>query len=425
MEGHNMIPAFPVYTSSQLTPEWLTKQLQNIYGSSLVGLWVADDAVFNGTNVTSWPGRIGGTATRPSASIYYQASSQNGHRVIFNSSVAGVATLQANVGTVADYFVAASPFVLPFGDYRELITQHSTYNNSLVGDIGKSSIVDRGVPEYVNGIRQLNVTTALAILELNGTISSPIDIGGWTSGVYNWLGTIGTVVMLSATATPSQRIQTNFILKKYYNIPISTQEQLAYDLSLIYNTSLIGLWIGEDIVTDVTGSVTSWPGRTGGTLTRHASSTGNVTLATIDGRTYIAPNTGSAIRFDGTASGNIFDICVMARTDNSLAGFRTLCPANGGSGWIMGSTADEYRGLSGMSFWQDNVASNITRSSGKHILEAQKLGNTTISILNFDFTGNAAYQCSADFAFLRLLSSGPSTQQRTSEIALLKSYYGI
>jgi hypothetical protein len=207
---------------TSLSPAWLTTELKKIYGSSIVGLWVGEDLIVNGSNnVTSWPGRVGGPLTNGTANLFPTS-------IINNRRAAGSADatnykylISAGVVAAKSIISVATTGPLPFTTYRYLANSTAPGEQAIIG-VGSTLWTTGGAITYVNGTLTNSVTTTtLQVFEGIWTpgFTGNLIVGSYTTNqTQNWQGTFGCVLALSIVQSPEQRVLVNQILRGYYNL---------------------------------------------------------------------------------------------------------------------------------------------------------------------------------------------------------------
>lgn len=214
----------------------LHARLSAIFGASLVGLWVGEDMIVNGSsNVTSWPGRVGGTLTPKIAGVLRTIAQINGRLASITDTYTTEACFISGSLPINSVFVVAVSPTLPFETYITLARQDqgSPYSQYFVASIGTSNF-DNPVPgyaHYLDGTARHSVASGAHIFESDrsgSAVDYPIVIGGspLSSGRV-WYEAIACAVALSSTPTPLQRIRATIALKEYYGVAVTTDERIA------------------------------------------------------------------------------------------------------------------------------------------------------------------------------------------------------
>lgn len=201
---------------------------------------------------------------------------------------------------------------------------------------------------------------------------------------------------------------------------------LAAKVLAILPTGVVGLYIGDDIV-DSSGTVTSWPGRVGGTLASIGSS--SFVVGSIGGHKAIDQTVSSTACLSVANTDVLRTMVAVATTPptvwptygtsplllsrNDILGFG-LVVLNGGTSFYTGG---------GWSHYLDGTASEATIPSGNHIHEGTHSGISSTS-LGTGFAGEATGWVGAR-SFLLASTEALSPGQRSALVSLLQSYYRL
>ena len=401
----------------------LTKSLLDIFGADLIGLWVGEDIVVSGADVTSWPGRVGPTLTNGDAGRY--SLTTVGGRISLNCNTAAFKYLTTTLPTFLSVFAVATDNDLPAtSDYRALVESDST-SPLTKGVTGSSTWYPGSWTTFRDGAESSDISTGQHVYssQYGVSVETLFNVGGNIDDTRNWVGTISFVLALAAVPTPSKAASALLAIDEYYGIAVSPQQILAKGLLDIFGADLIGLWVGEDIVVDGSDNITSWPGRVGGVMTPMASYR---SLSMVSGLKSSFTNDATAVR-GYTVSGS------------SMAGksFITVAslPALPFSGYNVahGNLTDSLYGssgttlISGTASFVDGVATNDVSGlpSGLHILQSDFPGSGGTGTRIGGSSGIPSQNWTADLSFAMTLAAAPSAANRSAAIALLRSYYGI
>jgi hypothetical protein len=415
-------PWFPGVISNAQSVEWT---LRKIYGPSLIGLWIGEDIVFDGSgNILSWPGRVGGALQNTGASDY--VFSELNSRKAITGQLAGLC-LKANLGVVVKslFSVAMSP-TLPFATIQILADNSgASNNNELTGLTGTSVIYANGSTHYIDGVLSVNMTPGVHVFESDQSGSSDTFLRlGYATEVYSWQAPVGCYIALSSVPTQLQRLQTQYVLDLYYRPEQAPAARLTLDLYKLFGTDLIGLWIGEDLV--VSGSnVTSWPGRAGGTMS--PVGTQRYSLGTLGLRKAITSAASLDCYMVSPTLSAVVKSMIAAITSPTLPFL-----AWQGAGNTSTSNIGDVNNLLGQSGTSDFYAEGVhyvdnvftsTLTSGNHIVQGDNTsGVGQVAVLG-GFAG-ASYSWRAPQGCLVALSSVPSSENRGVATGLLRAYYG-
>lgn len=208
-------PAIPI-SGGGLTTEWLSQRYIEIYGSSILGLWVGESIIFDGNNrIASWPGLIGPTFAKfNTGSSYPRRNVRNGRVGIINNE--SMATVTSLLVTLADApksvgAVALSNEVPIQDDYNILIrgNPHGTTNSAwtVTNSVGTSRLFDIYSTKYRDSTATTAIDTNLHFYSSNNESNAVagISIFGYSHlGHTGWQGEAYALRSLSVVPTPEQ-----------------------------------------------------------------------------------------------------------------------------------------------------------------------------------------------------------------------------
>jgi hypothetical protein len=210
---------------SVFLPGQLYNYIRSIIGSRLTGFWVGEDLVHDGTDILSWPGRLGGVliVTSPGK---FKTSSLNGRLAIIGTT--GVrSNLIVDTGTPIKTVIGVAkvpplPFANPGDGGQVFIEANSiTPGAAIIGLSGVSALYTGELwSHYVNGVSTDNLTSDLiSVLEgyRSANTTTYMQIG-YGSGTYPWLAPQACAMSLSDLLTNNERILIIKALKEYYRI---------------------------------------------------------------------------------------------------------------------------------------------------------------------------------------------------------------
>ena len=404
----------------------LTDSLLDIYGSNLIGLWIGEDLVVSGGNVTSWPGRVGPEAT-PLSTGRFQRSVESGRFFATNSSTAAEAGLSVSIAAPKASICVGRISSLPFADYNALVNWNS---GAQVGTAGLSTWhTEVGLVHLTNGAPSETATASLSVFEadLSTNVTTGLVIGGQaTYPTRNWLGTIGMVMALGAVPTALQRLQTQLALETYYRPAMVPAAQLALDLYNILGADITGLWIGEDIV--ASGSnISYWPGRLGPVLMN--SGVDPLLKSTLGSRVSTYNDTGIEVGIWATLSAApqsvfaVIDLTSLPFVDTHVVVGSLAGPEN----TIVGeyTSTPNWMTDTGYAHYYNGASSELAHT-GPGVYEGVKAGVTATDIRVGGFGGDyGGYEFKGKIACVMSLSAIPSAGNRAAVVALLRAYYGF
>ena len=406
----------------------LTAQLRAIYGTDLIGLWIGEDIVVDGSNnVTSWPGRVGGALAPTSATLYTKAT-VSGRTAIANTVSAGVVGYTATLSVLPKaLFTVAAPTTLPFGNYNTAIWRGDN-GLYLFGNSSTSEWYTVGAI-YRNGATGISVGSGSNIYEadLASGSNNAIYVGTQTQVVgRSWLGTISFAMAIAAVPTALQRLQTQLALDIYYRPAVAPAAQLALDLYNILGADITGLWIGEDIV--ASGSnISYWPGRLGPVLMN--SGVDPLLKSTLGSRVSTYNDTGIEVGIWATLSAApqsvfaVIDLTSLPFVDTHVVVGSLAGPEN----TIVGeyTSTPNWMTDTGYAHYYNGASSELAHT-GPGVYEGVKAGVTATDIRVGGFGGDyGGYEFKGKIACVMSLSAIPSAGNRAAVVALLRAYYGF
>lgn len=201
-------------------------ELRSIFGSAVVGLYIADDIIGEST-AESWPARIGSTATNRYAlhpSVRYVRG-----RKRYNHQ-GGLASLVADTTTPAEIWGVGSPGVLPFNGYPWLIgtalNDLSLDGRYLQGSTGTSAWFAGGGTRYRDGTAGSGVISDLAVYACVGSFNivptKKLIFGSDPATEADnrlWRGDLCAAMVLGIASTPEQMSAGVATMKRLFEIP--------------------------------------------------------------------------------------------------------------------------------------------------------------------------------------------------------------
>ena len=201
----------------------LTSDLVEIYGASLVGLILPDDATLSGSDATALPARVGSAAT---AWANYPTAVVNGRRMLTSDALTDKGFALTSTGArTAMVIGSCSP--LPPSWFPFLLLGVTGWRFYLAGDKGVSTW--RTTSGELTGTRYdgtVNTETVGSGLRLwsctEAFAQGSFWLGGYQGYEASWSGTIGALALLSVTQTATQRSRALTAFKRYYPALLST-----------------------------------------------------------------------------------------------------------------------------------------------------------------------------------------------------------
>lgn len=208
-----------------------------------------------------------------------------------------------------------------------------------------------------------------------------------------------------------------------------TPAQLTSALKTLFDASLTGLWIGEDLITNPQGQLTSWPGRIGGTLTQQDGYFGT-RLAGIAGRSAMydpAGGTSKKSLFSATAGTIATVIACAVPPAIPFTNYKTIAKIHQGDGVgeaLVGGIGESTWYPSG-THYKAGIATEDATSGGLTVY--QNDGGSFDGTLRVGGSGlpypNRTWE--SEITLVLILSSTPSAIQRTEANAFIQRYYGL
>jgi hypothetical protein len=211
------------------SPAWLTSKLSTLLGADLIGLWLGDDAVVDGSSdVTSLPERVGAALNNGGAGKF-KTSLLYGRRGLLG--VAGQlsrlqATLASAVKTI--YVACQTPEIVTPGYFNILDSTAGADTGAIQVNtsVGQRALyTGGGWTHYVDGVASENVpvpgSKAVCTIEANKAANTATTIWvGHTGGDYSWKAPMPLIMALSSGfASAAVRADVNAICRKYCVFP--------------------------------------------------------------------------------------------------------------------------------------------------------------------------------------------------------------
>jgi hypothetical protein len=209
--------------SVTLFPAWLTTELKKIYGSSILGLWVGEDLVVNGSNqVTSWPGRVGPTLTPLTAQLFPQTTLNGRKAIATPTTQVDICDLRATFGSAATSFFAVASFTSNTSTHRFLFDSYNNSEGVIYAPINSTTwYTATGWSHYADGNATETVPTS-GVHVIEGVKSTSTKIGAAfghsAAGGNHWPGSRAFGMTLSTIPSAEQRALGVQILRGYYSL---------------------------------------------------------------------------------------------------------------------------------------------------------------------------------------------------------------
>jgi hypothetical protein len=192
-------------------------------------------------------------------------------------------------------------------------------------------------------------------------------------------------------------------------------------LASIFGADLIGLWIGEDLVVDISNNVTSWPGRVGPTL---ASNLNKFTPTAVNGRKgfFTAVNNNKSLTGTIAAARSFLSVHApragIATTSTVITNpsdpFTTVSPF---TDWFTGS---------GWSHYLNGAATDVLPSVGPALVvaESDKASNVNTAL---EVGGSAASGVCwmLPIMLIAAIAVIPTAPKRSGYLNPLREYYRL
>lgn len=204
----------------------LTRQLQDIFGATLEGLWLGDDIVVDGAGlVTSWPGRVGGTLTNSTVNRF-AIGEVNGRRATATGTLGQLKSLWVS-GTSNIYsHIAVATMQSPRANYETITNSRNEANFTISRNQQQATIYTHAgaYTHFVNGVASTTFpASGVAIVESDTVIGTLLttgtSVGGGAAADYIWPGNIMAVVALTANPTVAMRAAYVPPMRQYCRLP--------------------------------------------------------------------------------------------------------------------------------------------------------------------------------------------------------------
>jgi hypothetical protein len=205
------------------SPGWLLARLVAIYGAALIGLWIGEDLLLDGSgNVVSWPGRIGGALT--SSAVQFGTVTSGGRLYTHTVASAGRVLSSAIEELVRSAIIVAraDPIIIPAnGGYA---VSDAGYSQPLLQGLSGSAAWSTygGASHYRDGSATAVITDGVHVYEgVNAAKSvAGFRVGGLGGGygTFDFVGDIGCALALSAVSSSAQRAAAISPIAQYYNL---------------------------------------------------------------------------------------------------------------------------------------------------------------------------------------------------------------
>jgi hypothetical protein len=203
----------------------LHARLANLFGVDLVGLWIGEDVIVDSSNnVTSWPGRVGGTLANAGVGRYNPTTISGRKAVLVANPSSTTTALFVNTGvqlktTIMVAVTPSIPFAFVETGFEIAISGTSGVNNLTTVQGANLLYSAGGQVHYVDGI--LTHACSSGVHNFEGSLAASITTGvkvGQAGGNYTWRSPIGCGMALSAEPASGNRAESLRILREYYGL---------------------------------------------------------------------------------------------------------------------------------------------------------------------------------------------------------------
>lgn len=406
--------------------EKLVADLVTLYGTSLNGLWLGEDTVCDpSSNVLLLPARVGYKMSNTTSNYFKRVSflDKNSFDNPDNETTnpKSLVTTLASAQYTAVSLANINSGNLPFSGYPRLLANTTT---GILGYSGTSQLHTASMTTYVNGIRTALVGTGVSIFESGYTSSTSekaIYFGKDSDGT--WRDEICMGYTLSNLQTNLKRYEALVKIKDYYGLTVTAEETLALNLLRIYDTSLVGLYLGEDIKIDGSNNVTSWPGRVGEPLGPSGGTWGITT--DFGNKRCLYSSSVSGKKMYAVSSFVVKDaILVSALPCVSSNQYMCLAAPGGTDSWLIrNSTNNSWFTSEGYTHYQDGLNTDNWYTRSPTVIEGYKSTASATGICIGGSWDSPARSWDKPIGCAILLSSVQSAGNRTSCFQALQSYF--
>lgn len=213
----------------------------------------------------------------------------------------------------------------------------------------------------------------------------------------------------------------------------NSADVLTQKLINIFGTDIVGLYLGEDLVTDSLNNVISWPGRIGGSCRNTAS--GYFTRVTSNNNKKICLSVGTGtqcLQFVDTNKARSMWVIVNNLTlpfvnGTYPAAIKTNSASTEDSGVTGNSNTSTIRNLAGTAY-VNGIATNVVMSGSNLVIcEGTNVNNQTdigVGTRIGSFYANGTWPFPGNIFFGMNLIVVPTTEQRVKALAAIGEYYG-
>lgn len=403
--------------------ELLARDLGDILGAKLIGLWIGDDVVVDSANkVTSWPSRVGAFTLTNSNGNFQRITVST--RLGICTPDGSFHTMQIASGFTAQSFIAVahSP-ALPSNAIYGLVHPNSDTGPeaALLLDIGASTWYPSGWTQYRDGVATTALAYGLHVYEADkaANVVAGVIVGGW-SLYAAYPAPIMLAAALSAPPTAGERAAVTARLLDYY--PTTAFDSFYKSHFDILGGKITGLWIGDQIVIDGSNLVQSWPGYGGTFIYKSATRFRGSSLNSK--RALIAVPSAACMLTSTAGRGNAYYM-VAEMPSTPVATYNiALDTAIGGGGDNPLTCYDTNRFFPGVaSHYVNNILTEYFAGDRRSSLLSSQALNALNFAMGWNYTTIPNYAWAKPVALAAVLNALPSAAERNAIDALHKSYY--
>jgi hypothetical protein len=202
-------------------PTRLYSDLLAIFGADLIGFWIGEDLVVDeSNNITSWPGRIGGTFNNETAARF--GVNQIGGRQFSNPGTLEAKCLSLSGGITASAIIVATGHAAVTA-YESILYNYSAFLNPPMARDALTSNwhTASGWAHFCDGAAsEVIPELGIHIFEADklGETETGVKLLGAGTSAAQWPGSVSFYLRLSSIPSESQRASAVELLQDYYGI---------------------------------------------------------------------------------------------------------------------------------------------------------------------------------------------------------------
>jgi hypothetical protein len=194
--------------------------LRACFGTKLIGLWIGDDIVVDGSNnVTSWPHRVGAAFANGNASRA-TVGALNGRRVLVGvgNTAYLTTTLAASISTIM-LVVVPSPRLLSFAVYADSPANDGSIQENTNAAFPSPLYVAGGWAHTVDLVATENLAATSRVIWGNTVMSPSAQLNiGTAAGPFMNQGKTALIIALSSAASAGEVANSDAIVRTYYSL---------------------------------------------------------------------------------------------------------------------------------------------------------------------------------------------------------------